>query len=58
MDLSNIKKIVDFTSFDNDNFSQSVNSYLADGWIMLYCGCEIGDDNTQYARIILGTEKI
>ncbi|MGN1145689.1 MAG: hypothetical protein ACI4R5_04505 [Acetatifactor sp.] len=57
MDLTSVKKIMEFTSLDQNNIADSVNSYLKEGWFMLYCGTETGDDNSQYARIILGSDK-
>lgn len=57
MDLTSIKAIKEFTSTHMDNIDEVVNSYLNDGWIMLYCGTEQALDDTQCARIILGTDK-
>lgn len=57
MDLTSIKAIKEFTSFDMDNVDTAVNSYLNDGWIILYCGTEHTLDDAQCVRIILGTDK-
>ncbi len=57
MDLTSIKAIKEFTSTDMDNIDVAVNSYLNEGWIMLYCGTEQTLNDTQCARIILGTDK-
>lgn len=57
MDLSLIKKVVEITSIDQGDVAPEVNSYLKDGWCILYCGTETNDEGSQYVRIILGTDK-